>query len=243
MNFRRRHHLVFIIFTLVASTQPVQLHADEYEDLLGISSKRSGLYLAGTYGHALKYEITSSDIFSSSNEFLFNMDDADTFSGAVGFYLGPARVEVEASYMETDYDRFGSPFGTVGVSGDLDYFTVGANLFYDFPTPVKGLDLYLGAGAGVARLRGQGNLDSPITFVDGFGNPIGTLDSVNDSLHTFTYQFMAGLSYEVIDNVTLTGGYRLRLFGETSNNSLENFAFDYREHHINIFEVGVRIDF
>ncbi|MEM8496087.1 MAG: outer membrane beta-barrel protein, partial [Planctomycetota bacterium] len=183
------------------------------------------------------------DIFASSNEFEFSMDESSIYSGALGFYVGPARVEVEASYTETDYDNFGSPFGSVGVTGDLEYFTLGANLYYDIPTPINGLDLYLGGGVGVARLRAQGNLDTPITFVDQFGNPVGTLDSLDDSLNTFTYQFMAGLSYEVVENVTLTGGYRVRLFSETSNNTEDNFAFDYREHHVNIFEAGIRFDF
>lgn len=210
--------------------------ADEFSDYA--FTPRSGLYLAGTAGYAFEYEVRSNELTGSSNEASFEFDSGYAFTGAIGTYLGQARLEFEVGYRNPDALKSNPPSLGETVTGSLEYLTFMGNVFYDIPLQVKGLDWYLGAGAGVAVVTGDIDFDPPTVVSNGFDT--ATTDIFDDTNHTFAYQFMTGLSYRVADNVTLTGGYRLRVFTEFSD---ENSLLNFREHDVHAVEVGLRIDF
>ncbi|MEM9882755.1 MAG: outer membrane beta-barrel protein [Planctomycetota bacterium] len=217
--------------------------ADDFAD--GIFEPRSGLYVAGTYGFFDDYDVRSNDVFNSSDEFVLKLEDSTSFTAAIGTVLGSTRLEFEYGRLETDTISLDTIGFTNPVSGDLSYDSFMGNLFYDFKTPLDRLSLYLGAGAGFTIIDLEGDLGTPINTVDGSGNIIATRDKVDNGFSTFTYQFMAGLGYEIIDNVVLTGGYRIRVFSEAGDNSEFGGARDseLREHDIQTLEFGLRIEF
>ena len=198
---------------------------------------RTGIYVSGTVGAAAEYDITANDLTNSSNEVSFDVDSHSTYTGAIGAYIGPARIEFEVGFREPDVTDFTGITG-FEIDGTLEYLTFMGNVYYDFPTPVDGLDLYLGAGAGLAIMTGDFTFDPPVTVGGGFIS--ATTGKFDDTFQTFAYQFMAGASYRLVDNVTVFGGYRIRLFTETNE---ENSLLIFREHDVNSLEVGLRIDF
>ena len=209
-----------------------------------IAPARSGGYISGTYGIFDGYSPRSNDVFDSADEFEFFIDGGDTYTGAIGAYIGAARLEFEAGYLNTDIDSYNSPTFRRDIDGDVEYLMFSGNVYYDFQLPVKGLDLYLGAGAGLAHIETQGELDPPINFISNqTGLIVNTLSETNNTFNVFMYQFMAGLSYNILDNVAITGGYRVRLFSEGGGNEFNSNNFEFREHNIQIFEIGLRISF
>lgn len=228
------------VFLALTATPAV---ADDFAD--GIFQPRAGLYVAGTLGFAFDFDITSDDVFASSEEFEFSLDESVPVTFSVGSYLGPARIEFETGFLQTDFDRLNFPSGNFGVNGDTSYLTFMGNVFYDFPTPVQGLDIYLGAGLGVAIIEADGDFEGVINTVDGGGNIISSFDEIDETFSTFAYQFMVGASYEVVENVTLSAGYRIRLFSENTidDDFNDENTLNFREHNISIVEIGLRISF
>lgn len=69
---------------------------------------------------------------------------------AVGYDFGPARLELEGSYRESDVDKVRTGAGSVKVNADLELLTVLVNGYVDFATDSIATP-YLGIGAGYAR--------------------------------------------------------------------------------------------
>ncbi|MEO1235502.1 MAG: outer membrane beta-barrel protein [Planctomycetota bacterium] len=203
------------------------------------------LYGSGTFGFLFNFNIPSNDIIGTSEELEFSLDDDIAFSGAFGIALDRFRIEFETQYFETDYTDLEFLAFDVGIDGDLSYLLFMGNLFYDFPlTPDQKLKLYFGAGLGVAVVESDADLGSTlinVTTVDGL-TVTTPVSEVDDNFATFAYQFLVGLSYEVVENVHLTGGYRIRLFSEASNLD-DPSGLIFREHEINALEVGFRVEF
>lgn len=202
---------------------------------------RSGMYVAGTMGYVFEHTIIGNEVTGNSNELSYDFDrDIEAFTGSIGGYIGKSRLELELGFRQADVEQFNSgiPGLTLDVDGKLDYFTIMGNIYWDIPTAVPNLDLYIGGGLGLAIVEGDIDYNPAISVGNGFTS--STTDKYDDTAHTFTYQFMAGLGYEIIDNVTLTGGYRIRLFSEFSD---DNSLLVFREHEVHAIEVGVRIDF
>lgn len=214
--------------------------ADEFSD--GMFTPRVGGYVAGTIGYAFEYEIIGNDVTGSSNELSYDMDrEISAYTGSIGSYLGQSRLELELGFRDAEFDNFNSgiPGLDLDLDGDLEYYTIMGNIYWDIPTAIPNLELYLGGGAGLAIVRGDVTYDPAITIGGGFGSS-ATTEKFDDTAHTFTYQFMGGLAFRVLDHVTLTGGYRIRLFSEFSD---DNSLLIFREHEVHAIEVGVRIDF
>lgn len=216
--------------------------ADDFSDL--VYQPRGGLYYGGSVLYQFDYDITSSDIIGTSSELEFSLDDSFAFSGVVGAYLDRFRVEFEANFFETDYDDIEFLTTPLGIDGDLSYLSFLGNIYYDMPLGSDKFNLYLGAGAGVAIVQSDADLDAALINTTTVGGIVTTtaITEVDDTFSTFTYQVLAGLSYEPVDGVTFTGGYRLRAFSE-SGNAGEPSGLIFREHFISTFEVGVRFDF
>ncbi|MBB6430968.1 outer membrane protein [Algisphaera agarilytica] len=233
-----------LVLLLALTAGPVAL-ADDLEDFEDFMFEpRHGLYVGGLVGWQLEYDITSNDIIGSSNELEFAFDEDFTYSGIFGVYLNNWRLEFEANYFRTDYTDVKFLAFDINADGDITYLSGLGNIYYDIPLGSKDFNLYLGGGIGFSVVQSDADLDSTLinsVTIDGI-TTTAAIDSIDDTFTTFTYQLMAGLSYRVADNVTLTGGYRFRGFTESGNGDIAS-GLIFREHHINTFEVGVRFDF
>lgn len=200
---------------------------------------RNGVYLSGTVGSVWGYDIRANEVGGGGLEAEFNLDDSEAFTIAIGKYLGRARAEFEFGFRQADVRNINPAFGST-TTGDLEYFTYMGNLFYDFPTAINGFDIYVGGGAGLAVYEGDFRFTPPLTVINtGFGND-ATTGKFDNSLSTFAYQFMAGASLNVTQDLTLFGGYRFRGYTEVSD---DGSLLVFREHDVHALEVGLRIDF
>lgn len=213
--------------------------ADEFSD--EIFSPRAGLYLAGSFGTTFDYEFNGNDLANSVLENVYDLGESDVYTGAIGTYLGGFRAEFEISYFESEFENF-FPTGT-DLTGDVRYLTFMGNLYYDLPTGIGALDLYIGGGVGFAILNSRGTFNPALNFVDSDGNPAGTVDDADSTFNVFSAQAMAGLSYEVVENVHIFGGYRARWFSEDSTETDDGLNLIFREHTVQSVEAGIRIDF
>jgi opacity protein-like surface antigen len=124
--------------------------------------------------------------------------------GAVGtHFTEDLRLELEVAYSENDVDKIGysndDVHGNYDAHGQFGILTIMANLWYDLPLSEE-LKPYIGGGAGVAIV------DADVSYDDSPGyDPI-----FDDSPVVFAFQVGAGLRWQVLENVTLDVGYRLR---------------------------------
>jgi len=216
--------------------------ADDFDDFM--FEPRAGTYVGGSAMFQLEYDITSSDIIGTSDELEFSFDESVAYSAVIGSYISNFRIEFEANFFETDYSDVEFLNFPINIDGDLSYLTFMGNVFYDIPLGSNDFNFYIGGGIGLAIIRSDAQLDSTLinsTTVNGITTTTA-IDSVDDTFSTFAYQAMAGLSYRVADNVTLTGGYRFRGFTESGNSS-DLSGLIFRENFINAFELGLRFDF
>ena len=159
------------------------------------------------------------------------------FALALGAQMNDAlRVELEGAYRPLDVDGAkGVLLNTapvdVGLSGDLDTWSLMVNAHYEMP--LGAARPYLGAGLGIARHDGELTLSSPLLV------PVLGTNSVRESGDdtVFAYQFMAGLGLEISENMTLFGGYR---YMGTDDLEIEAFTSSYGTHAI---EAGLRVGF
>ena len=142
------------------------------------------------------------------------------------------RVELEGAYRPFDIDgvndvRVNGRALDSGyeLSGDVDTWSLMLNAHYDIA--MGAARPYIGAGLGIARHDANATLTLPILPA--------TSDSGNDN--TFAYQFMAGLGYELSDNMVLFGGYR---YMGTDDLEIEALTASYGTHAI---EAGLRVGF
>jgi OOP family OmpA-OmpF porin len=155
----------------------------------------------------------------------------DTDPGIVGLLsLGHAygngfRTEFEFSASQSSVD---SVSGSSSSGGSVNTLSGMVNGLYDFQTggPLKP---YLGLGIGVSRLR-----YNDVT-------PIGGT-AISDRDTVFAYQGIAGLSYDLGDNVALTTDYRYFRTVDPSfhSDSVGTIDSEFSEHRI---MVGFRISF
>ena len=108
-----------------------------------------------------------------------------------GYSWGGPRLEAEVTWRSNDIDKLKGRGDLTGVNLKGDYMNSIAlmgNLLYDIPTG-SAWTPYIGAGAGVAHL-----------WFKGYG------DTQTDSL--FAYQGIAGLGYNIDQNLTIKMDYR-----------------------------------
>lgn len=113
------------------------------------------------------------------------------FNASAGYNFDPVRVEFEFGYKQADVDNFSSGSGlTPGSGSDATFISYMANAYYDFKNSSQ-ITPYVGAGIGA--LNGE------------FRDP----DFKSDDT-VFGYQLIAGVAYNVTQNVALDLSYRFQ---------------------------------
>ncbi|MDA8232608.1 MAG: OmpA family protein [Magnetospirillum sp.] len=110
--------------------------------------------------------------------------------GAVGYSFGAPKVEFEAGYRSNDASRVGGMSG----SGDVGTFSMMTNAIYDF-MPTSTWHPFLGAGIGAAE----------VSMNDISSNGAWQYSGTN---WNFAYQAIAGLGYDIAQNLMLKAEYR-----------------------------------
>ncbi len=132
-----------------------------------------------------------SDVTGTGVNATADLDTGYSIIGAVGnSYRNGLRGEFELGYRGLDV---GSVSGA-SASGDVNVFSFMINGYYDFKNKTKWTP-YLGVGLGGANISADA-----VTPVSG--------SSLDDSDLVFAYQGMAGLSYQVSDQLSLFSDYR-----------------------------------
>lgn len=126
---------------------------------------------------------------------------------AVGHSFDDFRFELELGYKnlkakETKLVSAAPAATTIvtNVSGGLSIFSIMGNVYYDLPV-MDQVDLYFGAGLGMANVRADMKDKTTGGKIDGNAN-------------VFAYQLMAGPAYKINDQWTVSLGYRF--FGYTN---------------------------
>jgi opacity protein-like surface antigen len=158
------------------------------------------------------------------------------FALAFGAHVSEAlRVELEGAYRPSDIDgaknvRVNSIPVNVGLGGDVDTWSLMINAHYDIA--MAAVRPYIGAGLGIARHDGSATLTVPVP-----GQPPASYPPYSGDDTVFAYQFMAGIGYEISENVSVFGGYR---YMGTDDLEIEKLTADYGTHGI---EAGLRFGF
>lgn len=183
----------------------------------------TGLFLAGAYG--LRFNET----FRVEAEISYTSSDVDTHTDVTvgGGPLGGA----DAAVLITGSPALGVTVADVVAAGQGDITSVGyaINGYYDVISDDLPIDLYVGAGVGLAEVNVEFN-PSDITIVD-------------DTEMVGFFQLMAGGSFPLAEGTDLFGGYRYRQSGDVDVDSALIPATLEIENTNHILEVGVRYAF
>lgn len=171
----------------------------------------SSWYLRGDVGYKF---YRKPDVRYSSTKFISeDLDDTAVIGGGVGYKVNSwIRTDLTLDY-EFKSDFNGKLFCPCGPAGDpysrekaeISALTTLANAYVDIGT-WHGITPYIGAGVGASRIK-----VSNYRFV----NPDGSSGSQGgDSRWDFSWALMAGLGYEVSDNLIIDAGYRYLNIGD-----------------------------
>lgn len=119
--------------------------------------------------------------------------------GRIGFQSYPLRYEAEFTYTTADFSSFYlNNVKKRRVGGQTTAALGMANVYYDFPDMVPGIQPFLGVGIGYAWVEGTLKSRGPIygaTYYKGSDN-------------VFAYQGTAGLTYNFAENYAINLAYR-----------------------------------
>ncbi len=196
-----------------------------------------GLY--GAIGAGLSYVGPDRDLESEFNSLLRFDSEAD-YDNGIGVYtaLGYAfdnnvRGELEFSYRDNDIRHWaGDGLGFSGFPTQLDGGVRSqsflANVLYDFNNTSR-VTPYVGVGVGGSRMRFEFNgLNGGAV-----GGPLSV--AVDDTSYKLAYQGIAGLAFELAENLSLDLSYRYFSvlnpeFDGLLNGVPTNFETDYNSH-------------
>ena len=172
----------------------------------------TGWYLRGDVGYQFKSDLRSSfDVnLSGVNQATggydgLEMPQSATFSAGIGYKFNEfIRADATAAYWKGDLNDANFPGAGVSVDSDTTAYELMANAYVDLGT-FAGFTPYVGAGAGAVHLEYDTNCS--------FGGSacsatFDQLDVDNGSDWRFAYSLMAGVSYDVSQNLKLDVGYR-----------------------------------
>lgn len=192
----------------------------------------SGWYLRGDLGYSFRTRgaATSYSVFSAGPPAAYSGEVFDTssidsdWSGSLGAgysFTDYFRVDATLDYATGRFDgATSSTFACAGLATgqcasidtqDFTQYAIMANAYVDLGT-FAGFTPYVGAGAGVARVRWDA-LSNDQRCVSVAGNVCGGGAAI-DGTHPgedswrFTYALMAGVSYDISKNIKLDLGYR-----------------------------------
>ncbi len=112
----------------------------------------------------------------------------------VGYGVAGFRPEVSVGYRTAAVD---SLTGVADVSGTVSSIDLAANVYYDIGSG-SAFSLYLGVGGGMSLVTVKAETDSG-----------SDLTPYNDSASALSVQAAAGIGYAIMEDLTLTLGYRL----------------------------------
>lgn len=112
----------------------------------------------------------------------------------VGYGVAGFRPEVSVGYRGATVD---SLTGVADVSGTVTSIDLAANVYYDIGSGSE-FSLYLGVGGGVSLITVKAETDSG-----------SDLAPYNDTASALSVQAAAGIGYALMEDLTLTLGYRL----------------------------------
>lgn len=141
---------------------------------------------------------------NSDMDLLFKVDEDYNLRAAYGVEVSGFRFEGEFGYGNFDVAGYESrrPVNVQSSSsGSVGLMTAMANAYYDFGAP-GGMRPYLGAGLGAMRAEFEASAPLPTA-------PNGAIvEIINDDTINLGWQAMAGLSFPMGGNLTLTAQYR-----------------------------------
>lgn len=112
----------------------------------------------------------------------------------VGYGVAGFRPEVSVGYRSATVD---SLTGVADVSGTVTSIDLAANVYYDIGSGSE-FSLYLGVGGGLSLITVKVETDSD-----------SNLEPYNDSASALSAQAAAGIGYDIMEDLTVTLGYRL----------------------------------
>lgn len=195
----------------------------------------TGWYLRGDVGYNVDTRPSGNFTYRTFDSGAGTYDSATFDSGSLGndfvFGLGVGYSFTDMLRADVTVDRFGASFsGTTSSddpcsggpadtacrsadSSELTGYSVMLNGYVDLGT-VVGFTPYVGAGAGYTYARWD-DLSSNYYCVDavaGCGGTglVGTSGRAGESDWRFTYALMAGLAYDISDNMKVDFGYRYK---------------------------------
>ncbi len=167
---------------------------------------------------------------SKIKEGAFNGDEIKYKTGfnvgaAVGHSFDDFRFELELGYKDLKAKEVAQ---STNVSGQCKIFSVMGNVFYDLPV-MDQVDLYFGAGLGMANIRSDITEKATPFKIDGNAN-------------VFAYQLMAGPAYKINDQWTVSLGYRF--FGYTNPKlKVAGVKTKIRNNFVHSVELALRCSF
>ena len=176
------------LFSVLATAAILTLHTP--------AMAASGVYAGGHLGASLLSDLTSTNVVGSTET---SSNTGLAITGVVGYQFPalPVRAELELGYTRNAVDQVAVSGTSVDASGHASAWSGLVNVLYDIPTGTR-FSPYIGAGAGVSRLKANVSTDSLL------------LTDVNDSATVFTYQGKAGVAYALTDSLSLDVGYTYR---------------------------------
>lgn len=194
---------------------------------LTAKAETQGLYLGGNAGADFAVDSKAST-GAGSNTVRYDVGPAVSLS--LGYDFGPFRAEVEGSFRDNGVSGTGgAALGNAG--GSARTWATMFNGFYDFNTNTPWTP-YVGGGIGVgffhASLSGNRAPFSPVGLYSG-------------SDTTLAYQGIAGVSYALSQNLSLTADYRY--FATTDGDIKSNGVKWNVENANHVVTVGARWSF
>jgi opacity protein-like surface antigen len=156
--------------------------------------------------------------FTGGGTFTDSFDNGTVLGGAIGYRFRDFRLEAELGHRSNDW-----AFNVPGVEVfEFNVLSFMFNGYYDLNW--GRLKPYIGLGVGSAQVKFKQEV-------------LGS--SFSDSDTAVAYQFMGGLGFEIIPNITFSAGYR---YFTTLEQSYNNAAFktEYESHE---FLTGLRFHF
>ena len=177
----------------------------------------SGWYLRGDVGYGFKSETdskwsveyfdgTTASSFDSGRYDALDIDDDVQFAIGAGYQLTDfLRADATATRYTGDAVLSDGTLGDVR-HGDLTAYELMANAYADLGTFV-GFTPYVGAGAGATQVNVS---QSSCSFNGGSCDIGGTFDTSSTDADDwrFTYSLMAGVAYDVSQNLAIDIGYK-----------------------------------
>jgi len=177
-------------------------------------------YIKGNLGIGMPLNSNVDNLsgLAGSTEMSFDPGFIGSIAGGYDF-ANPYRIEIEALFRNNDVDNLSYEGGKVEFSGgDMSTRSFMVNGFYDIETGSPWIP-FAGIGIGGSRIK-----------IDVLG-----LDDTSDPV--FTYQFIAGVSYALNEDMSIDAQYRYIGTADATVNSAE---FDSRSNNLML---GLRYTF